>query len=80
MNSRSIEIIEKETKSNGESMTQEVKLVGMNHMMKIFNDINPMTNSNFDKNSMPLMQKILLCTVLLCTKEMRVKEILLSKV
>ena len=48
--------------------------------MKIFNDVNPMNNSNFDRNSMPLLHKILLCTILLCNKETKVKETLLSKV
>ena len=49
-------------------------------MMKIFNEVNPMNNAKFDRGSMPLTQKILLCTLLLCTKEMKIKEILLSKV
>lgn len=49
-------------------------------MMKIFNDVNPTTNNSFDRNAMPLMHKILLCTLLLCTKETKLKEILLSKV
>ena len=49
-------------------------------MMKIFNDVNPMNNSNFDRNSMPLLHKILLCTILLCNKETKVKETLLSNV
>ena len=49
-------------------------------MMRIFNDVNPMTNSNLENSTMPIMQKILLCTILLCNKEMKIKEILLSKV
>ena len=49
-------------------------------MMKVFNDINPMTSSKFDRSSMPLTQKVLLCTLLLCNKETRVKDVILSKV
>lgn len=92
---RSIEIIEKELNINIQKAPRlnedkenvnskivnelELKQVGLNHMMKIFNDINPMANSNFDKNSMPLMHKLLLGTLLLCTKELKVKEIPFTK-
>jgi hypothetical protein len=80
---RAIEILEKETKlssNNENSQPNGVKTVGLTHMMKIFNDVNPMNNTNFDRNSMPLLHKILLCTVLVCNKETKAKETLLSKV
>lgn len=48
--------------------------------MKVFNEINPMNNNKFERNSMPLTQKVLLCTILLCNKESKVKDIALSKV
>jgi cell division control protein 6 len=67
-------------KFNTSSGNGNVKAVSIGHMMRIFNEINPMTNSNLDKNTMPLMQKILLCTILLCNKDMKVKEIQFSKV
>ncbi len=70
-----IEILEKDAK-----IKENVTTVGVNHMMKIFNDINPMTTANFDRNSMPLLHKILLCTLLLCNKELQMKECILSKV
>lgn len=56
-----------------------LKLVSKQKQL-IFNDVNPINNSNFDRNSMPLLHKILLCTILLCNKETKVKETLLSKV
>jgi hypothetical protein len=49
-------------------------------MMRIFNEVNPITNSNLDKNTMPLMQKILLCTILLCSKDLKLREVTMSKV
>jgi hypothetical protein len=78
LNRRAIEAIEQEVKFSSES--SDLKTVSIGHMMRIFNEINPMTNSNLDKNTMPLMQKILLCTILLCNKDMKVKEIQFSKV
>jgi hypothetical protein len=79
---RALELVEQETKFNTkeETSTPEFKAVNIGHMMRVFNQVNPMTNSNLDKNTMPLMQKILLCTILLCNKEMKVKEIAFSKV
>jgi cell division control protein 6 len=82
---RAVELIEQELKFAGSSSSQQpadsspVKSVGIAHMMRVFNEINPMTNSNLDKSTMPLMQKILLCTILLCSKDMKIKEIVLSK-
>lgn len=75
---RAIEFIEQEAKLSNQLDT--IKTVGIAQMMRIFNEVNPITNSNLDKNAMPLLQKILLCTILLCTKELNVKEVALSKV
>lgn len=72
---RAIEYIEQESKIN-----TSIKSVGIGQMMRIFNEVNPMTNSNMDRSSMPLLQKILLCTILLCNKDMKIKEIPYSKV
>jgi hypothetical protein len=72
---RAIEILEKDAKVKESSTT-----VGVSHMMKIFNDINPMNTASFDRSAMPLLHKILLCTLLLCNREFQMKEILLSKV
>lgn len=77
---RSIEEIEREYIENSQNEIGPLKSVNITHMMRLFNNINPIVRSNMDKTSMPLMQKILLCTVLLMTKQMRVKEIPLSKV
>ena len=66
--------------NNENNQPNGIKIVGLTHMMKIFNDVNPMNNSHFDRNSMPLLHKILLCTVLLCNKEAKAKETVLSKV
>lgn len=74
---RAIEFNEQEAKFNN---TDTIKTVNIAQMMKIFNQVNPITNSNLDRNTMPLMQKILLCTILLCNIEMKIKEITLSKV
>jgi cell division control protein 6 len=77
---KAIEEIEKEYIENSQNETGPLKCVSIAHMMRIFNNVNPVVTSNIEKNSMPLMQKILLCTVLLMTKQMRSKEVLLSKV
>lgn len=73
---RAIEFNEQEAKFNNQDT---VKTVGIAQMMKIFNQVNPITNSNLDRNTMPLMQKILLCTILLCNIEMKIKDVGLSK-
>lgn len=72
---RAIEFNEQESNDIG-----TIKTVNIAQMMKIFNQVNPITNSNLDRNTMPLMQKILLCTILLCNIDMKIKEITLSKV
>ena len=77
---RAIEVIEQENKFGDKNQTETIKAVGIPHMMRIFNDVSPMTNSNLENSTMPIMQKILLCTILLCNKEMKLKEIILSKV
>ena len=71
-------MIEKDAKASGPN--QPLKSVGIAHIMRILNEINPMTNANLDKSTMPLMQKILLCTLLLCSKEMKIRDVPLSKV
>ena len=77
---RAVDLIEQQFKTGNQDKTGPLKPVGIPLMMRIFNDINPMNNSKFDKKSMPLTQKVLLCTVLLCNKESKVKDIVLSKV
>jgi hypothetical protein len=57
-----------------------IKTVGMGQMLRIFKNANPMTNANLEKSAMPLLQKILLCTILICNKDMKIKEIPFSKV
>ena len=71
-------MIEKDAKASGTG--QPIKAVGIAHIMRILNEINPMTNANLDRATMPLMQKILLCTILLCSKEMKIRDVPLSKV
>ncbi|CAF0940474.1 unnamed protein product [Brachionus calyciflorus] len=73
---RAIELNEQEAKLTN---LETIKTVNIAQMMKIFNAVNPITNSNLDRNTMPLMQKILLCTILLCNIETKVKEVTLSK-
>ncbi len=75
---RAIELIEQDLKQTNQ--IDVFKPVTISHMMRVFNEINPMTNSNLDKNTMPLMQKVLLCTILLCNKELKMREVQLSKV
>jgi len=77
---RAIELVEQDVKFNSKENDVSFKPVSISIMMKVFNEINPMNNSKFEKNSMPLTQKVLLCTILLCNKESKVKEIALSKV
>lgn len=77
---RAVDLIEQQFKQNNKEQTGPLKPVGIPLMMKVFNDINPMTSSKFDRGSMPLTQKIVLCTLLLCNKETKVKDVILSKV
>lgn len=76
---RAIDLIEQQFKLNNKDKTGPLKPVGIPLMMRVFNDINPMNTAKFDKNSMPLTQKVLLCTLLLCNKETKMKEVTLSK-
>jgi hypothetical protein len=83
LNRRAIEIIEQEAISPNKDAELEkptIKTVGISQMIRIFNEVDPMANSNLDKGCMPLMQKILLCTILLYNKDMKIKEITFSKV
>lgn len=75
---RAIEFNEQEVKFSNQPNI--VKTVGIAQMMRIFNEVNPITNSNLNKNTMPLMQKILLCTILRCSKDMKIKDISFTKV
>ena len=81
---RAIEFIEKEFRQqNANDLAEQLdfKPVKISHIMRILNDINPMTNNNLiNKATMPISQKILLCTILLCNKEMKIKDVPLSKV
>jgi len=76
---RAVDLIEQQFKQDNKDQIGPLKSVGIPLMMKVFNDINPMTSSKFDRSSMPLTQKVLLCTLLLCNKETRVKDVILSK-
>ncbi len=75
---RAIDLIEQQCKK-ADKENAEVKPVGIPLMMRVFNEINPMTTAKFDRNSMPLTQKVLLCTLLLYSKESRLKDVILSK-
>lgn len=74
---RAIEVIEQDLKQSNQADT--FKTISIVNMMRVFNEVNPMTNSNLDKNTMPLMQKILLCTILLCNKDLNLREVTHSK-
>ena len=77
---RAIDLIEQEYKLNKQEKSETFKSVGIPLMMRVFNEINPMNNAKFERSSMPLTQKVLLCTILLCNKESKMKDIILSKV
>jgi len=74
-------LISQQSKKTDQKNTEIItfKPVGIPLMMRVFNEINPMTTSKFDKNSMPLTQKVLLCTLLVYSKESRFKDVTLSK-
>lgn len=76
---RAVDLIEAQFKTGSADKSGPLKPVGIPLMMRVFNEINPMTSAKFDKGNMPLTQKVLLCTLLLCNKESRVKDVILSK-
>jgi len=77
---RAVDLIEAQFKLASTDKSGPLKPVGIPLMMRVFNEINPMTSTKFDKSNMPLTQKVLLCTLLLCNKESKIKDVILSKV
>lgn len=76
---RAVDLIQQQYKISNPDKSAPLKPVGIPLMMRVFNDINPMNSTKFDRSAMPLTQKVLLCTLLLCNKESRCKDVILSK-